>query len=127
MRTKAAMALCAIASLTSIALAQTAAPPAGAGATARPPLQIGWSPKRTPYHAYDAPNRAWWKLADVLAMHKGQKSWVQPIVRNKDLMADWHQMAAGGRTPEVEYPDNRTALIVWSGQVKVSIKGQEPF
>ena len=92
-----------------------------------PPLQIGWSPKKTPYAAYQAPNRAWWKLADVLAMHKGQKDWSQPIVRNKDLMADWHQMAPGGHTPEVEYPDNRTAIIVWAGQLKVSIKGQEPF
>ena len=60
-------------------------------------------------------------------MHKGQKDWSQPIIRNKDLMADWHQMAPGGRTPEVEYPDNRTAIIVWAGQLKVSIKGQEPF
>ena len=97
-------------------------PPAG-----RPPLQIGWSPKKTPYRAYDAPNRAWWKLADVLALHKGEKNWTQPIIRNKDLMADWHQLAPGGRTPEVEYPDNRTGIIVWSGQLKVSIKGQEPF
>jgi len=104
----------------SAAFAQT--PPTG-----RPPIQIAWSPKKTPYNAYQAPNRAWWKLADVLAMHKGQKDWSQPIVRNKDLMADWHQMAPGGHTPEVEYPDNRTAIIVWAGQLKVSIKGQEPF
>jgi len=106
--------------MASAVLAQTA--PAG-----RPPLQIGWSPKKTPYRAYEAPNRAWWKLADVLALHKGQKNWTQPIIRNKDLMADWHQLAPGGHTAEVEYPDNRTGIIVWGGQLKVSIKGQEPF
>ena len=129
LRTKAALSLFAIASFASIASAQTP-PPAGAGNPAgmsRPPVQIGWAPKRTPYRAYEAPNRAWWKLSDVLAMNKGKKSWTQPIIRNKDLMADWHQMAAGERTTEVEYPDNRTAMIVWSGQIKVSIKGQEPF
>ena len=49
-------------------------PPAG-----RPPLQIGWTPKKTPYNAYTAPNRAWWKLSDVLAMHKSEKTWSQPI------------------------------------------------
>jgi mannose-6-phosphate isomerase-like protein (cupin superfamily) len=102
--------------------ANSASPVAG-----RPPLQVAWSPKKNPYRAYDAPNRPWWKLADVLAMHKGQKNWTQPIIRNKDLMADWHQMASGGRTPELEYPDNRTAIIVWGGQLRVSIKGQEPF
>ena len=126
-RAKAALALCAIVFSSSIASAQTAPPQGPPAAGSRPPLQIGWSPKRTPYRAYEAPNRAWWKLSDVLAMHKGQKNWVQPIVRNKDLMADWHQMAAGERTQEVEYPDNRTAIIVWSGAIKVSIKGQEPF
>ncbi|HWI86393.1 MAG TPA: cupin domain-containing protein [Sphingomonas sp.] len=104
--------------------------PAAIGAASspeRPVPQVGWSPKRTPYRSYDAPNRPWWKLADVLALHKGTKTWIQPVVRNRDLMADWHQMAAGTGTPEVEYPDNRTAIIVWSGQLRVSIKGQEPF
>lgn len=124
-------------SLSSLCLAATAfvvpalsaqTVPAGpASPGARPPLQIGWSPKKSPYRAYDAPNRPWWKLSEVLAMHKGQKNWTQPIIRNKDLMADWHQMASGGKTPELEYPDNRTAIIVWSGQLRVSIKGQEPF
>jgi len=121
-RGKLLISLCAVSAALVASAVSAQTPPAG-----RPPLQIAWSPKKTPYSAYQAPNRAWWKLADVLAMHKGQKDWSQPIVRNKDLMADWHQMAPGGHTPEVEYPDNRTAIIVWAGQLKVSIKGQEPF
>ena len=126
-RSLSSLCLAAMAFLTPPLSAQT--PPAGATppAASRPPLQIGWSPKKSPYRAYDAPNRPWWKLSDVLAMHKGQKNWTQPIIRNKDLMADWHQMASGGKTPELEYPDNRTAIIVGSGQLRVSIKGQEPF
>jgi mannose-6-phosphate isomerase-like protein (cupin superfamily) len=126
-RAKVALCLIAIGSIAAPGMAQTGGPPAAASAPARPPLQIGWSPKKTPYRAYEAPNRAWWKLADVLAMHKGQGNWVQPIVRNKDLTADWHQMAPGGHTEAVEYPDNRTGIIVWGGQVRVTIKGQEPF
>jgi mannose-6-phosphate isomerase-like protein (cupin superfamily) len=124
---KAALGLCTGASIATALIAQ-APPPAGPppGAT-RPPLEIGWAPKRTPYRAYESPNRAWWKLADVLALHKGEKNWVQPIVRNDDLAADWHQLAPGGRMPEVQYPDNRTAMIVWAGQLRVQIKGQEPF
>jgi len=93
----------------------------------RPPLEIAWSPKKTPFRPYAAPNRPIWRLADVLAMHKGQSDWTQPVVRNKDLAGDWHQMRAGGHTPRLEYPDNRTAIIVWSGKLRVSIKGQEPF
>jgi mannose-6-phosphate isomerase-like protein (cupin superfamily) len=119
---KALMCLCATVSIAPALWAQAAPPPGG-----RPPVEIAWAPKRTPYRAYEAPNRAWWKLSDVRAMHSKERNWVQPIVRNKDLAADWHQLAPGGRTTEVEYPDNRTAIIVWGGQLRVQIKGQEPF
>lgn len=98
-----------------------------AAQTSPPNPQIAWSPKRPPFRPYDAPNKPIWRLAEVLAMHKGQNDWTQPIVRNKDLAGDWHQMAAGGQTPRLEYPDNRTAIIVWEGKLRVSIRGQDPF
>jgi len=98
-----------------------------AGRGAPPPQEIGWAPKKTPYDNYVAPNKAWWKLSDILKAHSKTASWQQPIVRNKDLEADWHQLAAGAKTTLVEWPDNRIGMIVWSGQVRVSIKGQEPF
>ncbi|MBO9670432.1 MAG: cupin domain-containing protein [Sphingobium sp.] len=91
-----------------------------------PPMRV-WAPKKTPAAGYIAPNRPWWKLADVLAMHKGKPSWTQPIVRNKDIVADWHQLASGQTTPELAYSDNRTGIIVWGGELKVAIQGQEPF
>ena len=91
-----------------------------------PPMRV-WAPKKTPYSAYVAPNKPWWKLADVLALHTGENHWSQPIVRNKDIVADWHQIAAGETTQDVAYSDNRTAIIVWSGTAKVSLVGQEPF
>ncbi|WP_242443522.1 hypothetical protein [Sphingobium sp. LB126] len=121
---KAAFCLCSPALLIWGAAAQTASP---SGPPARPPMESAWSPKRTPPRAYEAPNRSWWKLADILAVHKGQKSWIHPIVRNHNLEADWHQMAAGQRTEPLMYADNATALIIWGGQLRVSIKGQEPF
>ncbi|APL96470.1 cupin domain-containing protein [Sphingobium indicum] len=127
---KAAFYLCSPALLILGAAAQTSAPsPSQAPSTppARPPMENAWSPKRTPPRAYDAPNRPWWKLADILAAHKGEKSWTHAIVRNRDLEADWRQMAAGQRTEPLMYADNATALIVWGGQLRVSIKGQEPF
>jgi mannose-6-phosphate isomerase-like protein (cupin superfamily) len=110
-------------------LAGAALAVAGAAlAQSGPPAPVyGWSPKPSPYGAYKAPNRAHWKLADVLAMHKGQASWDQPIVRNKDLRADWHQLAPAGRTVPVMSADTRVGLIVWSGQVRVTMEGQPPF
>jgi mannose-6-phosphate isomerase-like protein (cupin superfamily) len=96
-------------------------------AAAAPALEYGWAPKKTPYDAYKAPNKPWWKLSEVLAAHSKTGSWTEAVVRNKDLEADWHQLAAGGKTTLVEWPDNRIGMIVWGGQVRISIKGQEPF
>ncbi|MGK6323398.1 cupin domain-containing protein [Sphingomonas sp. DT-51] len=115
---RARTAALALAALTLTAQAPRPAPPA--------PVEM-WVPKKTPYAAYDAPNRPWWKLADVLALHKGATDWSQPIVRNRDIVADWHQQAPGKRTTEVAYSDNRTAIIVWGGQLRVAIAGQPPF
>ena len=115
-----ALVSCSALALAGIAHAQTPAP-------AQPPALLGWTPKKTPVEPYVAPNKALWKFSDVLALHAGQANWVQPIVRNKDLRADWHQMANGGKTAPVMYPDTRTGMIVWSGQLRVSIEGQAPF
>ena len=108
----------ALGALTLTAQAPRPAPPA--------PVEM-WVPKKTPYAPYDAPNRPWWKLADVLAQHEGAADWSQPIVRNRDIVADWHQQAPGKRTAEVAYADNRTAIIVWGGQLRVTIAGQPTF
>ena len=112
----------------------TTTPTPGAGRAAGrgtrpapPPPEIAWAPKKTPYDNYDAPNKAWWKLSDILKAHSKTASWTQAIVRNKDLAADWHQQAAGVTSTLVEWPDNRVGMIVWSGQVRINIKGQEPF
>ena len=107
------------------ALAQEPARPAAPPAPRAP--EFAWAPKKAPYDNYVAPNKPWWKLSDVLAAHSKTASWQQPVVRNKDLAADWHQLAAGEKTILVEWPDNRVGMIVWQGQVRVSIKGQEPF
>ena len=109
------------------ALAMAGTAHAQTPAAAQPPALYGWTPKKNPVEAYAAPNRPLWKLSDVLALHAKEASWTQPIVRNKDLKADWHQLASGGKMPPVMYPDTRTGLIVWGGQVRVTIEGQAPF
>jgi mannose-6-phosphate isomerase-like protein (cupin superfamily) len=102
-------------------------PPPGGGAPQTAPMPLAWAPKKNPYQSYEAPNKAHWKLADVKAMHAGEKNWTQPIIRNKDLAGDWHQMTAGGKTTEAMFADNRVAIIVWEGQLRVTLDGQEPF
>ena len=56
-----------------------------------------WSPKPTKMTPYTAPNKPHWKLSEILAAHKGQSDWVQPIVRNKDQVGDYISMAPARR------------------------------
>jgi mannose-6-phosphate isomerase-like protein (cupin superfamily) len=106
------------------------APAAGRGRGGRgaaPAPMIAWVPKKAQLTPYEAPNRPIWRLAEVKALHPGAGSWEQPLVRSGELWADYIQLAAGTRTPRTMYPDNRIGMIVWEGQLRVSVEGHEPF
>ena len=70
-----------------------------------------WAPKPAELTPYTAPNKPHWKLSEILASHKGQTDWVQPIVRNKDQVADYISMGAGKKTKMKMYPDDRIVFI----------------
>jgi mannose-6-phosphate isomerase-like protein (cupin superfamily) len=74
-----------------------------------------------------APNKPHWKLSEILASHKGQSDWVQPIVRNKDQEGDYISLAPGKKTKQKMYSDDRVVFIVWDGSIRVSIDGYAPF
>ena len=86
-----------------------------------------WAPKPTKMTEYVYPNKPHWKLSEILASHKGQSDWVQPIIRNKDQVADYISMGAGKKTQSKMWPDDRLVFIVWDGSIKVSIDGYAPF
>ena len=94
---------------------------------ARPPPVLAWAPKPTQLTPYVAPHKAHTKLADVLAKHRGQRSWREPVVDDKHMVATWIQMAPGEATKTQYMNDHRYSAIVWDGQIRVTIGGQEPF
>jgi mannose-6-phosphate isomerase-like protein (cupin superfamily) len=69
----------------------------------------------------------YWKLSEILAAHRGQTDWVQPIVRNQDQDADYISMGVGRKTKSQFYADDRMIFIVQSGAIRVAIDGVEPF
>jgi mannose-6-phosphate isomerase-like protein (cupin superfamily) len=95
--------------------------------TSFPKGAVFLSPKPSTMTPYTAPNRPHWKISDVHAMHKGEASFVQPIIRNKDQEADYISMAPGEKTKMKMWPDDRIVFIVREGAIKVSIDGYEPF
>ena len=71
-------------------------------------------------------NRPIWHIADVLKAHKGQARWHQQILLNRDFDGHYVQMAPGDKSKCMFWADDRAWGWVYSGQVKVTIDGQEP-
>ena len=86
-----------------------------------------WAAKPATLTPYVAPNRVHWKLPEILAAHRGQSDWVQPLVRNQDQDADYISMGPGKKTTPQFYADDRMIFIVQSGAIRVTMEGSPPF
>ena len=85
------------------------------------------APKLTKLSEYVAPHKPHTKLADVLAKHKGQADWVEPVVDDDNLHADYISMGPGKKTPRRMNADTREWWVIQDGQIRFTIDGQEPF
>jgi mannose-6-phosphate isomerase-like protein (cupin superfamily) len=101
----------------------TPAPRTAAG----PAYKYVLAPKPRSLPSWAAPNRPHWKLADILKAHAGQKSWTQTLVRDKEYVANYIQMAPGEASKTRMYAQTSTFWIVQAGRMQVFIEGQEPF
>src|SRR5580698_5547683 len=89
--------------------------------------RMAWAPVPAQPATWVAPNRPLWKLADLLAQHKGQANWTQTVASDSLLHADYISMASGAKTPRMFHPDTRAWWIVQDGQIRFTIEGQEPI
>jgi mannose-6-phosphate isomerase-like protein (cupin superfamily) len=85
-----------------------------------------WSPKPDTLPGY-GPNRPVTRLPAVLAQHKGQARWEEPVIRTARYDARWIQAAPGDKTATIYYGDDRVVWVVWGGQIRFTIAGQQPF
>ena len=88
---------------------------------------LAWAAKPAKLMPYTPPNRLVYRLADILAAHKGKQSWAQSVVLSRDFIGQWISMAPGEKTKTVFYADDRVFWEVQSGQMRVTIQGQDPF
>lgn len=86
-----------------------------------------WAPVPSTPNGYVPPNKLHTKQVDVIAAHRGQASWREPIVRDNLLEADYVQMAASEKSRRQFHPDNPIWWIVQGGEVRFTIEGIEPF
>src|SRR3990170_223908 len=105
-----------------------AAPAGQVAVRAQRPSQIDvWTPLPVKPVPFVPPHKAWTKLSDVLAKHKGQQNWSELIVDDNLFHGEYISMAPGAKTPRRFHQDNRAFWIVQDGQIRFTIEGQEPF
>ncbi|HTC83018.1 MAG TPA: hypothetical protein VK683_01630 [Rhizomicrobium sp.] len=90
-------------------------------------VYLDWAPKPDKPQEYTGVNKAVTRLDEVLAKHKGQVNWTEDVIETERYSAKWISMAPGEKTRTQFYGDDRTAWVVWAGQIRFTIKGQEPF
>jgi mannose-6-phosphate isomerase-like protein (cupin superfamily) len=87
---------------------------------------LAYTPKPTKLPAYGS-NKPVTRLSDVLAKHKGQASWTEQVIKTDRFDTRWVQMAPGEKLSTRYYGDDRVMWVVWQGQIRFNIEGQEPF
>ncbi len=108
------------------ALAEPASAQVNPPGTTPRPRQV-WAAQKVPESPYVAPNRLIWRISEILAAHKGQQSWVQPVTLTRDFDGQYVSMAPGEKTKSQFYADDRAFWFVYSGQMRVNIETQAPF
>ncbi|MBV6434571.1 MAG: hypothetical protein IANPNBLG_04830 [Bryobacteraceae bacterium] len=88
--------------------------------------QTLYAPKGKPAQ-YTPPHKPHTKLSDLLANHKGQKSWRQVIVNDKDLKSEYIYAQPGFRHPRALHPDTRAWWVILEGEVRFDIETIDPF
>src|SRR5580692_5354009 len=111
------------------ALPQTAAPQANwwsAPGREDGPGRIVWAAQKNPATRYSGPNRPVWHIADIQKAHAGRASWDQQVLLNRDFDGHYISMAPGEKSKCMFFADDRAFGWIYSGQVKLTIDGQEP-
>src|SRR4051812_26900608 len=110
---------------------QAARPPAqpnwwSAPAREDGPTRFVWAAQKEPETKYKGPDKPIWHIADILKSHHGKPRWEQRVLLNRDFDGRYVQMAPGDKTKCQFWADDRAWGWIYSGQVKVTIDGQEP-
>ena len=96
------------------------------GQDANAPVWYAWSPKPNVLPPYGR-NKPVTRLPDLLSKHKGQKNWTEQVILTPRYNARWISAAPGMKVPTQYYADDRVVWVVWGGQIRFTIDGQQPF
>ena len=72
--------------------------------------------------SYKAPMKPVYHIADIIAAHKGQTDWEQPVVKDQWFFIQYISMGPGKKTPISMQGDTSIAFIINSGRVRFTFK-----
>jgi mannose-6-phosphate isomerase-like protein (cupin superfamily) len=116
-----------LAGLVALSLALASTPVLAQAAGEKGPARIVWAAHQAPESPYTVPNRPIWHIADILKAHRGKQSWDQPVLLTRDFDGQYISLSPGEKTKCMFYADDRVFGWIYSGQVKITIDGQQPF
>ena len=91
------------------------------------PARTVWAAQKTPETPYTGVNKPIWHIADILKAHQGQAALgpagAADAATSTAITSRWRRAT---KTKCMFYADDRVFGWVYSGQVKITIDGQEP-
>ncbi|MDQ1471747.1 MAG: hypothetical protein QOJ99_3227 [Bryobacterales bacterium] len=93
----------------------------------QPTTLLSWAPKPVEPSKWVGPNKVHVVYSELLAKHKGQQNWSEPVLDDEHLHGEFISAAPGTRTPKRFHPDTREWWVITDGQIRFHIDGQEPF
>jgi len=90
------------------------------------PARTVWAAHKVPETPYTGVNKPVVHIADILKAHKGKASWDQRVLLSRDYDGHYVSLAPGQKTKCQFYTDDRVFGWIYSGEVKITIDGQQP-
>ena len=85
-----------------------------------------WSPKPDKLVPYGK-NKPVTRLSAVLAKHKSEERWSEQVILTPRYDVKWIEAQPGDKSPTMYWGDDRVFWVVWGGQIRFTIEGQQPF
>jgi mannose-6-phosphate isomerase-like protein (cupin superfamily) len=108
------------------AQAPAAAPAAGGrGGRGRGPAEF-WYINKGKGGVYAPPMKPLWKMADLIAAHRGQNNWSEQIIKDGLQDVTYNSAAPGTKISPRMHIETAVAFVVIRGEMHFTVEGQQP-
>jgi mannose-6-phosphate isomerase-like protein (cupin superfamily) len=85
-----------------------------------------WYVHKSDKVVYTPPNKPIWRLADLLAAHRGQNNWSEPVLKDDYQQVTYNSAAPGTKVIPRMHNETATVFFIMRGAMRFTVEGQEP-